>query len=174
VKIRESTERDKEAILRVHQNAFGEAEGETVSKLAIDLLKDMTALPLLSLVVEIDHEIVGHILFTSVNVDGSTITKAYILAPLAVTKKHQGVGIGKQLIKQGLQLLKERNASFVLVLGDPNYYAHSGFETVHKLSPPYELEYPEAWMAQELKSGALKSIEGTVQCASSLNLPEHW
>jgi putative acetyltransferase len=52
VKIRESLENDKEFIRKVHQNAFGQPEGETVSQLAIDLLEDKTALPILSLVAE--------------------------------------------------------------------------------------------------------------------------
>jgi len=70
---------------------------------------------LLSLVAEIDHEIVGHILVTSVSVDGSTVTGGYILTPLAVSKKSQGDGVGKKLINGGLKIHKERNASFVLM-----------------------------------------------------------
>ena len=57
MKIRESLESDKGSIRKVHQNAFGQPEGETVSQLAIDLLDDKTALPILSLVAEQDNEI---------------------------------------------------------------------------------------------------------------------
>ncbi len=50
MKIRESEENDKKSIRMVHKNAFGPSEGESVSQLAIDLLEDKTALPILSLV----------------------------------------------------------------------------------------------------------------------------
>ena len=64
MKIRESLENDKESIRKVHQNAFGQSEGETVSQLAIDLLDDKTALPILSLVAEQDNKIIGNVIFS--------------------------------------------------------------------------------------------------------------
>lgn len=172
--IRESTESDKNFIRQVQKEAFGEAEGESVSQLAIDLLEDKTALPILSLVAEIDNCVVGHVIFSSVKIVGAQVTGAYILAPLAVANALHGSGIGTALINRGLGILGERNAEFVLVLGDPQYYSRTGFRAGHGLKPPHELEYPEAWMAQELRDGALSAIQGTVQCADSLNSPEHW
>lgn len=174
MKIRESIEGDKDSIFSLHQNAFGEAEGRAVSKLAIDLLGDKTALPILSLVAESNKEMVGHILFTSVRVSGLESGKAYILAPLAVAHSMQGKGVGMALINYGLNKLKERGADFVLVLGDPKYYYRTGFKADHNIEPPYKLNYPEAWMAQELRTGALNGVKGTVQCAISLSSPEHW
>lgn len=86
MKIIESAEKDKKGIGKVHQDAFGESEGEAVSQLAIDLLEDETAVPILSLVAELDDEIVGSIIFSSVRIEGSEGVSAYILAPLAVGK----------------------------------------------------------------------------------------
>jgi len=175
VKIRESLENDKEFIRKVHQNAFGQPEGETVSQLAIDLLNDKTALPILSLVAEQDNEIIGNVIFSSVNIEGFEGVSAYILAPLAVAGFAQKSGIGTQLINNGLETLKERGAEIVLVYGDPNYYMRTGFKAGHNLKPPHKLKYPEeAWMAQELVEGSLAKTQGMVQCASSLNSPELW
>ena len=175
VNIRESVEKDKKFIRRVHQNAFGQSEGETVSQLAIDLLEDKTALPILSLVAEQDNEIIGNVIFSSVNIEGVEGVSAYILAPLAVTRFAQRSGIGTQLIHKGLETLKERGAEIVLVYGDPDYYMRTGFKAGHNLKPPYKLEYPEeAWMAQELVAGILTKTQGTVRCATSLSSPELW
>ncbi len=69
MKIRESVENDKRSIREIHQNAFDQSEGETVSQLAIDLLEDKTALPILSLVAEQDNEIIGNVIFSSVNIE---------------------------------------------------------------------------------------------------------
>ena len=60
------------------------------------------------------------------------------------------------------------------MLGDPNYYSRAGFKAGHGLKPPYKLEFPEAWMALELREGVLSTIKGTVRCAASLNAPELW
>ena len=175
MKIRESVENDKKYIRKVHQNSFDQSEGEVVSQLAIDLLEDKTALPVLSLVAEQDNEIVGNIIFSSVSIESVEEVSAYILAPLAVTRIAQSRGIGTQLINAGLEILKERGAGLVLVYGDPNYYRRTGFKAGHNLKPPHKLKYPEeAWMAQELVEGILAKTEGVVQCASSLDSPEHW
>ena len=83
MKIRESVENDKKSIRQIHLNAFNQYEGEIVSQLAIDLLEDKTALPILSLVAEQDNEIIGNVIFSSVNIEGVEGVSAYILAPLA-------------------------------------------------------------------------------------------
>ncbi len=175
MEIRESVENDKRSIRKVHQNAFDQPEGETISQLAIDLLEDKTALPILSLVAEQDNEIIGHIIFSSINIEGVEGVSAYILAPLAVTRFAQSKGIGTLLINKGLETLKERGAEIVLVYGDPNYYMRTGFKAGHNLKPPHKLQYPEeAWMAQELVEGILTKTQGTIRCALSLNSPEYW
>lgn len=175
MKIRESVESDKIFIRKVHQNAFGQPEGESVSQLAIDLLEDKTALPILSLVAEHDSEIAGNVIFSSANIEGADGVSTYILAPLAVTMHEQRSGIGTLLINKGLDTLKERGADIVLVYGDPNYYMRTGFKSGHNLKPPQKLSYPiEAWMAQELKENILTKTRGMVQCALSLNSPEYW
>jgi len=175
VKIRESVRNDKESIRKVHINAFGAPEGETVSQLAVALLEDNTALPILSLVAEQDNEIIGNVIFSSVRIEGAESVSAYILAPLAVTKFAQRNGIGTLLINKGLETLKERGAEIVLVYGDPNYYMRTGFKAGHNLKPPQKLKYPEeTWMAQELVEGIFVKTRGAVRCALSLNSPEYW
>ena len=175
VRIRESVKSDKDTIRIVHQNAFGELEGDTVSQLAIALLECKTAQPVLSLVAEQNNQLIGNAIFSPVSIEGFKEVSAYILAPLAVLKDYQGKGVGTKLINKGLEILKDRGAEIVLVYGDPKYYVHTGFRAGHNLRPPHKLTYPkEAWMAQELKEGVLAKTQGTVQCALPLNSPEHW
>ena len=175
MKIRESVENDKISIRKVHQDAFDQSEGEIVSQLAINLLEDKTALPILSLVAEKDHEIIASIIFSAVKIEDFKDVSAYILCPLAVIKILQRNGIGTQLINKGLEILKDRGAEIVLVYGDPNYYMRTGFKSGHNLKPPYKLEYPEeAWMAQDFVEGTLSNTQGKVRCAVSLSSPEYW
>jgi predicted N-acetyltransferase YhbS len=174
MQIRESVEKDKDAIRIVHLAAFGESEGETVSQLAIELLEDKNAQPTLSLVAEQNNEIIGNIIFSPVNIEGIKGISAYILAPLAVKIDNQRKGIGTKLINQGIETLRNRGVDIVLVYGDPNYYTRTGFKAGHNLEAPYKLEYPEAWMAQELVEGVLTKTQGMVRCALPLNSPELW
>ena len=174
MQIRESINSEISTLFDLHRRAFGEPEGDTVAQLAIDLLEDPTAAPLLSLVAAEAGEILGHCIFSTISVADKATPGAYILSPLAVDPGAQSAGIGSSLINNGLELLRNNGGELVMVLGDPNYYRRFGFHTEHQLSAPHALEYPEAWMAQALQPGALDRISGAVRCADVLNAPEHW
>jgi putative acetyltransferase len=175
MKIRESIEDDKYFIRKVHQDAFDPSEAESVSQLAINLLDDNTALPILSLVAEQAGEIVGNIIFSAASIEGVEGNSLYILSPLAVARVAHGNGIGTLLINKGLEILKERGAEIVLVYGDPDYYIRTGFKAGHNLRPPHKLKYPaETWMAQELVENTLINTQGLVRCALALDSPEYW
>ena len=174
MEIRESTSKDVEDIRAVHLGAFGEQEGPSVSQLAIDLLEDSTNKPVLSLVAGENNAITGNIIFSPVTIENHENVAACILAPLAVARHYQGNGIGSALVTWGLKLLEEREMAIAMVLGDPGYYTRFGFRSDHNLKPPYELDYPEAWMAIEIRPGCLGSLTGNIKCAAPLQPPEHW
>src|SRR5680860_603246 len=67
------------------------------------LRKGDSFIPELSLVAEVDSQIVGHILFTSAPILGEESYKSLTLAPLSVLPAYQNKGIGKKLIRTGLQ-----------------------------------------------------------------------
>jgi len=176
MQVREAVPAERAGVLALQRAAFGAAEGaeagDTIAALVAALLDDPSAQPLVSLVAAEGEELLGHILFTPVTVDGRA--GGYILAPLAVSPAAQRGGIGTALIKAGLERLREQGVPFVMVLGDPAYYSRSGFAAGHGIKPPHSIPYPEAWMALALEEGALDQLSGTLQCAHSLNAPEHW
>lgn len=179
IKIRESAAADRESIEMMHLDAFGEAEGREVSRLAGDLFEDPTAWPLLSLVAEDNGRILGHVLFTAVRiVGGAEPVPGSILAPLGVSPGTQGRGIGGKLVRAGLERLRAQGVGPVFVLGHPEYYPRFGFEPAGRLGldAPYPIpeEHEDAWMVQELNPGFLGRVTGTVACAEVLDRPEHW
>jgi len=176
MKIRESVVADQDQIYAVHLAAFGEQEGPVVAGLASQLLVDESARPVLSLVADDDGAIVGNVIFSAVTAGECPYTIS-IMCPLAVAAGHQGKGLGQQLIQQGLERLAADGTDIVLVLGDPKYYSRAGFKAGHKLQPPYELPYPEAWMARALQPDAEEvwaGAQGIVQCAQCLQDPKYW
>ena len=172
--LREATPHDADAIERVILAAFPPDEGPSVARLTRELRADETAQPSLTLVAQEHDQVVGVILFTAIRIEERPDVVASILAPMAVAPERQRQGIGRQLIMRGLETLRQRPVELVLVLGDPEYYGRSGFHTNHTLQAPHPLPYPEAWMAQELRPGVLGAVTGRVQCARTLNAPEHW
>ena len=180
VKIRKSTDFDKSEIETVHIQAFGEEEGPDIAKLVNDLFEDETAFPLLSLVAVKNGKIVGHVLYTKAIITQTTKSvSAQILAPLGILPEAQNQGsCVYQLIREGLNQLKESGVELVFVLGHPEYYPRCGFITAGVLG--FEAPYPipeenaAAWMVQELKEGVIGSVEGKVQCSKVLNQPQHW
>ncbi|MCG7874394.1 MAG: N-acetyltransferase [Candidatus Thiodiazotropha lotti] len=172
--IKASANEDVDAVIELHKQVFGATEGESVARLAADLLRDESVKPLISLVAMDEGQIVGHILFSSVTIEGALNCSGVILAPLAVREAYQKSGIGTALIKEGIERARKLQADFVLVLGDPNYYQRVGFWAGHGIEPPYQIDYPEAWMVLELNPGAVSDIKGKVRCAEAFGKRELW
>ncbi|ODB96247.1 GNAT family N-acetyltransferase [Candidatus Thiodiazotropha endoloripes] len=172
--IKASTDEDAAAIIELHKQVFGETEGESVARLVADLFQNETARPLISLVATDEGLVVGHILFSPATIEGALNCSGVILAPLAVGEAYQKSGIGTALIREGIESVRKLQADYVLVLGDPNYYQRVGFRAGHGIAPPYQIDYPEAWMVLELNPGTVSTIKGKVRCAEALCRRELW
>ena len=152
---------DREQIRAVNESAFGRADEADL----IDNLRAEGAV-LLSLVAEVDDCIVGHILFSRMSIES---IDAVALAPMAVLPEYQGRQIGSELLRRGLDELRDRGERIVIVLGHEHYYPRFGFSTelARRLSSPFP---PEAYMALELQSGGLDGVAGRVKYARAFGL----
>jgi putative acetyltransferase len=157
--IRPEAAEDRDAIRLVHQAAFGgNAEADLV-----DALREGGFVEL-SLVVETDGEVIGHILFSRVAIVTKVGTvDALSLAPMAVVPEHQRKGIGTRLLWEGIAACTKLGHRIVLVLGHPEFYSEFGFsaELAQHIESPFG--GGEAWMAQELWPDSLKGVEGRVE-----------
>ncbi len=120
VHVREETPADRDAVRRVNDAAFGrDAEGRLV-----DALRGAVS-PVVSLVACDGDEVVGHVLFTPVTVDGAWTAMA--LGPMAVAPERQRAGVGSALARAGLDACRALGHDVVFVLGHPEYYPRFGF-----------------------------------------------
>lgn len=173
--IRETTIKDSSKVKNLYLRAFDDSEGEIVSNLAVNFIKENPASNILSLVATDNEKIIGHIAFSPVYLDSTNQHFGYILAPLAVLPKYQNNKIGSTLVKEGFKTISSQRACIVFVYGDPNYYSRFGFshDLAQKYQPPYALKYPEGWQVVKLNSTIFPD-GGLIKCVNYLNDPQLW
>lgn len=126
MKIRDEDAGDRSTIREITQTAFATAAHSSGSEAAIvDGLRDAGALSL-SLVAEENGELLGHVAFSPVAINGRQ-TDWYGLGPVSVRPDCQKQGIGTALIVQGIARLRDLDAHGCVVLGSPAYYGRFGF-----------------------------------------------
>ena len=102
-----------------------------------------------------EQDVVGHVVFSPVELEPQAPWPGLGLAPLAVRPQAQRRGIGSQLVQAGLEACRASGAGFVVVLGDPAYYSRFGFVRGSQFGLVNEYGVDEEFMALELKPGCL-------------------
>jgi putative acetyltransferase len=157
---------DASRVRLVNEQAFGQpVEADLVEKLR------QRCTDSLSLVAE-DDAVVGHILFTPVVVESAGRQVLGMgLAPMAVLPDCQRQGIGSQLVRRGLDILRERGCPFVVVVGHPEYYPRFGFEraSTHGLASQWDGVPDAAFMVLVLDVHAMAGVSGVAKYREEFN-----
>ncbi|MBX3431756.1 MAG: N-acetyltransferase [Pirellulales bacterium] len=160
VVVRSETPADASAVRVIDCAAF-----ETPAEAAlVDALR-AGGYVLVSLVAEVDGEIIGHIVFSRMTIERREgAVPAAALAPVAVTPAWQRRGVGSRLVVAGLEACRDAGERIAVVLGHPEFYPRFGFtaELAAPLAGPFT---GPAWMACELVPGALAEVAGQVRYA---------
>lgn len=164
--IRKEENKDYKSVFNLIENAFkDEIYTDHKEQFLVERLrKSESFVPELSLLAEIDGEIVGYVLLTKIKIINSDLQKiALALAPIAVLKKYQGKGIGGKLILEAHQRAKELGFDSVILLGHEKYYPKFGYKMTKNYGIKLPFEVPdENCMLIELTENALKDVSGTV------------
>lgn len=173
--IRPEQDADASAILELTTLAFSASEwGYHGEAEIVDRLR--TRCPqIVSLVAEENGRIVGHILFSPVQIIGEGQTwEGMGLAPLSVLPERQNRGIGSRLVESGLEHLAACHCSFVVVLGHPEYYAPFGFEPALRFG--ITCEFPgipeDVFRIKVLSIDAVDLPKGTAKYREEFSLTE--
>ncbi|MFK7846775.1 MAG: GNAT family N-acetyltransferase [Rhodothermales bacterium] len=159
INIRPEETEDIEAIRRVNLDAFPQpAEANLVDALRTNVTN------CISLVAEEGEEIIGHIMFSPVELkEQRTTVKMIGLAPMAVSSAHQNKGIGSALVNEGLKVCAAQGFEVVVVLGHPAFYPRFGFMPSQPHGIKSEYDAPaEAFMILAFEADTLDKLEGTI------------
>lgn len=145
IKIRPEQENDFQAVREVVELAFRDVEDSDQSEpyLVERLRKTDAYIPELSLVAELNGEIIGHLMMSKVEIvseDQSVISLG--LAPVSVVPKYQRIGVGSALIREAHKRAGELGYKSAVLLGHKDYYPRFGYKgrlisalSSHSMSP---------------------------------------
>jgi len=157
-RIRVEEPADRAAVHRVNTLAFERPNEADL----VDALREAGALAVSS-VAEVDGPIVAHVAMSPVTIAGASL-RALGLGPMAVLPGLQRGGIGRALAGEALQHARRGGWQAVVVLGHPEYYPRFGFAPASSFGLRCEYDAPdEAFMALELRPGALAGVRGLVR-----------
>jgi len=165
--IRKETPEDYDRVIELTEKAFEtlEISDHNEGKLVDKLRKAPTFIAELSLVAELDGQVVGHILFTPIVIDNNQQQfQSLVLAPVSVLPQFQKMGIGGQLIRAGHEKAKELGFQSAILLGHPEYYPRFGYKPASTWGIKTQIPLPsdDVFMAVELTDGALTGVSGMV------------
>ena len=154
IEIREERSDDVPAVRDLNRRAFGQDQESNI----VDALRANGA-ALLSLVATLNDQVVGHIMYSPVSIEGNVTGAA--LGPMALLPEHQRQGIGSKLIETGNQKLKDAGYPFITVVGHADYYPRFGFRPAGEHGIKCEWDVPDdVFMLLVLDEAKTEGVSG--------------
>ena len=158
----------------VFTSSEGEQEGKLIGELASKLSSGIDDQEIICIGAYEDDSIIGSIFFTHLRFNEAI--RIYMMAPVAVNTRHQGMGVGQALINYGLDEMRRRSVDVVVTYGDPAFYAKTGFLPLPESSikAPLKLSMPQGWLGQSLTEAPIPTLEERPECVKAFNDPVYW
>ena len=160
VKIRNEKEADYERVEEITRKSFWNLyiPGCIEHYLVHVMRSHKDFIPELDLVIEVDNQIIGNIMYTKAKlVDDSGEEKEILtFGPVCIIPKYQRMGYGKMLIEHSFEKAVALGYDVIVIFGNPSNYVSRGFKSCKKYNICLENgTFPTAMMVKELKSEAL-------------------
>jgi len=160
IKIRNEEETDYERVEEITRKAFWNlyVPGCNEHYLVHVMRSHKDFLPELDLVIEVDNQIIGNIMYTKAKlVDESGEEKEILtFGPVCIVPEYQRTGYGKMLMEHSFEQAVALGYDVIVIFGNPNNYVGRGFKSCKKYNICLENgTFPAAMMVKELKPEAL-------------------
>ncbi len=167
--IRNEQEKDYRSVEKVARAAFSYPERIKRGKIGcpyehwmVHELRKRDGILALSLVAEVKHTVVGHIICSKTEVRSLTqVLPVLNFGPLSVLPDYQKQGVGKALVTSMIHKAVEMGFGAILFFGRPEYYPQFGFKEASTwgITDSNGNQYP-AFMGMELIAGYLSNMAG--------------
>lgn len=114
--------------------------------------------PGLDLVIEVDNQIIGNIMYTKTKlIDESQAEKDILtFGPVCILPEYQRKGYGRKLMEYSFEQAIALGYDVIVIFGNPDNYVGRGFKSCKKYNVCLENgTYPAAMMVKELKPDVL-------------------
>jgi putative acetyltransferase len=160
IKIRNEEEIDYEKVEEVTRKAFWNLyiPGCNEHYLVHVMRSHKDFIPELDLVIEVDNQIIGNIMYTKAKlVDESGKEKEILtFGPVCIMPGYQRMGYGKMLMEHSFEQAVAIGYDVIVIFGNPSNYVSLGFKSCKKYNICLENgSYPAAMMVKELKPETL-------------------
>lgn len=169
ITLRTETEKDYRQVEEVTRSAFAYPDriergqiGCPYEHWMVNELRKRDGIPDLSIVAEVDGEIVGHIICSKAEVRTPEKTIPVLnMGPVSVLPEYQRQGVGKALITHMIDQARHLGYGAILFFGRPEYYPQFGFKEAAEfgVTDSEGYNYP-SFMGMELVPGYLKPAYG--------------
>jgi putative acetyltransferase len=111
---------DANAIREVIEAAFGRSDEAYL----VDRLRASGDCAISLIAIDTAQQIIGHVLFSTMRASFACLA----LAPVSVRPQNQSRGVGRALIRHGIECVRQGGWEAIFVLGYPQYYRRFGFQ----------------------------------------------
>lgn len=160
ITIRNEEEKDYEKVEEITRKAFWNlyVPGCNEHYLVHVMRSHKDFLPELDLVIEVDNQIIGNIMYTKTKlIDNSGEEKEILtFGPVCILPEYQRMGYGKMLMEYSFERATALGYDVIVIFGNPDNYVSRGFKSCKKYNVCLENgTYPSAMMVKELKPDVL-------------------
>lgn len=160
IKIRNEEETDYERVEEITRKSFWNLyiPGCMEHYLVHVMRSHKDFIPELDLVIDVDNQIIGNIMYTKTKlIDASGEEKDILtFGPVSILPEYQRMGYGKKLIEYSFEQAAALDYDVIVIFGNPDNYVSRGFKSCKKYNVCLENgTYPAAMMVKELKPDVL-------------------
>ncbi len=159
IHIRPENPNDLETIHHVYLKAFNRENEANL----VGLLR-RAGKASISLVILDGRRIIGHVLFSPVDLIPNPLNLTGVgMGPVGILPKFQGRGFGSKLIKEGLDVCRQKGLDFTVVVGEPSYYSRFGFLRAGDFNLKNEYGVDDEFRVIEMRTGILNNVSGLIK-----------
>jgi len=156
IRIRNEEKKDYEKVEEITRKAFWNLyiPGCVEHYLVHVMRSHQDFLSELDLVIEVDHQIIGNIMYTKAKLVDESGKERDILTfgPVCILPEYQRMGYGKMLMEYSFEKAAALGYDAIVIFGNPNNYVCRGFKSCKKYNVCLENgTYPAAMLVKELK-----------------------